>query len=182
MKLSFSPSSLTSVSKRSELHHRTAAGGVDDSKRKDGLEGFIAAPANPATGAEVNVGKAKYPPRTSTTPKATQEYLDSHAQRNLPRAEDTPTLDPFAQAAVFGARPPQTSSTLSLICYEDNALRALLRFRDEAHTFCPHFLGPEKADGRGLATFVGMFQPAEVSSACSCFETRTECCKLTATT
>ncbi|KAL8924988.1 MAG: hypothetical protein Q9172_002417 [Xanthocarpia lactea] len=136
------------------------------------------------TEAERDDGKAEQPPRTSNNPETIRDSLGIHAQqRNLPRDEDAPALNPFAHTAIFGARPPQTSSTSSLICHEDNALRNLLRFPDDAHTFCPLFLGP-RVDGHALATYFGPYQTAEVSSACSCFESKlsTGCCTLTATT
>ena len=185
MKLSIFPWSQTSASKLPKTHNRTAAAGVHNSKSKDGHEGFIAASAYPAGAAEVHVGKAKYPAPTSTTPKATQESPDRHAQRNLPRAEVTPTITLSPRTAVFGAPPPPATSTSSLVCDEDNCLRGLLRYPDEAHTFCPLFLGPKLPDGRNLATmYSGPCEPSQQSSACSCFESKlhTGCCTLTETT
>ncbi|KAL8912637.1 MAG: hypothetical protein Q9171_002362 [Xanthocarpia ochracea] len=185
MRLSFSPTSQRRVGRRSKLHNGKAAEGLNDSKSEDGIKDLNASPEIPITEAERDDREAEQRPRTSNNPETIRDSLGTyiHAQRNLPRDEDDPILNPFAHTAVFAARPPQTSSTSSLICHEDNALRNLLRFPDDAHTFCPLFLGP-RIDGHALATFFGPYQTAEVSSACSCFESKlsTGCCTLTATT
>ncbi|KAL8655262.1 MAG: hypothetical protein Q9226_003116 [Calogaya cf. arnoldii] len=171
MKLSFFPSRETSISKRSKLHHRTATGGVGDGRSKNVPGNINAIPVNPATRAEINVGKGEFSPRTSTVSKSPQEFQDGHAQRALPRVDDLPTPNPSTQPAGYEARPPQTSFAPPLECNEDNALRGLLRFYNDARFLCPPYLAGQLADD-SLVTIVGPYPPPQVSSACSCFESK----------
>ncbi|KAL8670342.1 MAG: hypothetical protein Q9168_005116 [Polycauliona sp. 1 TL-2023] len=185
MKISLYPSTQASVSERSKLHHRTAAAGAHSSKRTKELERFDTTSAHVTTEGEVNSKKKAHPPRTTSPPKATQESLDVRARQNLAREEDILTLNNVARTAgIAPPPPPQTFPTSSLICYEDNALRGLLRFSDEARVLCPLYLGSGQVNQAGLAAIAGQYPPPEVSSACSCFESRlsTGCCTSTATT
>ena len=145
-----------------QQHHRAAA--VDDGKSIREPRDFDSSPANAAKEA------------------GTYARKNGLAQRNLPR--DAPTINPFAQTAVFGARPPLITPTSSLVCNEDNELRGLMRFPDEAHSFCPVFFRQRLPHGRALETIIVNLPPAQISSACSCFESKlsTGCCPLTATT
>ncbi|KAL8853318.1 MAG: hypothetical protein Q9221_001794 [Calogaya cf. arnoldii] len=172
MKLSFFSSGETSTSKRSKLRHRTVTGGVDDSKSKDRPGNTNATSAKPATRSDFIVGRREVPPQISTTLKTIRESHDAHAQRALPRVDDLPTPSPFTQTAGPEARPPQPSlaPASSFICYEDNPLRGLLRFSDEATTFCSNYFYGQLPDGGGLGELASSYPPPQISSACTCFE------------
>lgn len=179
MKLTWFPSSPDRIKKYSKQRRQTVVGGGanDEGKRTPALED------QKTTGNWFKDEMGKYSPRRSNAPRTAPDSLPIQTQRNLPRDSYGPTFNPFAQSAVFAPQPPLTTSTSSLVCNEDDALRGLLRFSNEAHTFCPLFLGP-RIDGHRLATYIGQYDPAQVSSACSCFESKlsTGCCTLTATT
>ncbi|KAI9794791.1 MAG: hypothetical protein M1816_002919 [Peltula sp. TS41687] len=55
----------------------------------------------------------------------------------------------------------------SLVCFEDNELRALERFNTDAVTFCPTFTANP---GVALPTWLAGFATPSISSACTCFE------------
>ncbi|KAL8796692.1 MAG: hypothetical protein Q9195_001082 [Heterodermia aff. obscurata] len=55
----------------------------------------------------------------------------------------------------------------ALVCYENNALRALERFSSVAATFCPKYLS---ATAVAVPTQFADVQKTAISSACSCFE------------
>ena len=55
----------------------------------------------------------------------------------------------------------------ALVCYENNALRAMERFSSVAATFCPKYLS---TTGFPVPTQLVDIKPTAVSSACSCFE------------
>ena len=55
----------------------------------------------------------------------------------------------------------------AVVCYENNALRALERFSSVAATFCPQYLS---TTGVAVPTQLADIQKTAVSSACSCFE------------
>ncbi|KAL9626085.1 MAG: hypothetical protein Q9204_007594, partial [Flavoplaca sp. TL-2023a] len=165
MKLSPYSASQTSVSKRLMLNHQPAAVlAVADGKSNHETGDLDSSPAYAAKRAEIY---------------ARNNVL---GQNNLPR--DAPTINPFAQTAVFGARPPLITPTSSLVCNEDNELRGFMRFPDEAHSFCPLFFRANPPHGRALETILVDLPTAQISSACLCFESKfsTGCCPLTATT
>ncbi|KAL8897866.1 MAG: hypothetical protein Q9192_002375 [Flavoplaca navasiana] len=165
MKLSPYSASQTSVSKRSMLHHQPAAVlAVADDKSNHEPRDLDSSPANAAKRAEIYARK------------------NVLCQRNLPR--DAPTINPFAQTAVFEARPPLITPTSSLVCNEDNELRGFMRFPDEAHSFCPLFFRANPPHGRALETILVNLPTAQISSACLCFESKfsTGCCPLAAAT
>ncbi|KAI4242701.1 MAG: hypothetical protein L6R40_003922 [Gallowayella cf. fulva] len=158
MKLTWFPSSPDRIKKYSKQRRQTVVGGGanDEGKRTPALED------QKTTGNWFKDEMGKYSPRRSNAPRTAPDSLPIQTQRNLPRDSYGPTFNPFAQSAVFAPQPPLTTSTSSLVCNEDDALRGLLRFSNEAHTFCPLFLGP-RIDGHRLATYIGQYDPAQVS-------------------
>ncbi|KAI9796884.1 MAG: hypothetical protein M1833_005933 [Piccolia ochrophora] len=80
-----------------------------------------------------------------------------------------PSTSPFGPTPTTTG-PPVTAT--SLICYQDNVLRALedQRYSASARTFCATFLAQP---GGALPTYIAEFGPIRVSSACSCLESLT---------
>lgn len=100
-------------------------------------------------------------------------------RRHLAR-DYTPTVNPFQQTVPQAAKPPSITATTSLVCNQDNPLRALLRFSTDAHTFCPMYLSAV-AYTLSYPTDVSQYDSATVSSACSCFLSSAGCCRPTTT-
>ena len=112
--------------------------------------------------------------QTSTTLDGPLESLTRRAKR--PLGDDyTPTVNPYHQSITLLAR------SSSVVCNADNPLRALLRYSTEAQGFCPSFLKADIKSGQ-LPNFVSPYGPADVSSACSCFEMSVGCCTPTIST
>ena len=59
------------------------------------------------------------------------------------------------------------ASTSAPVCHEDNQLRALERYSDQADRFCPEFL----RNGINLPQQFSNINPDKLSSACSCYQT-----------
>ncbi|KAL8911272.1 MAG: hypothetical protein Q9172_007698 [Xanthocarpia lactea] len=68
---------------------------------------------------------------------------------------------------VFGAAVHHVHRQASLICYEDNSLRALERFSSDAAVFCPKFL---KTPTEAVPSNLAGVSTSRLSSACACFQ------------
>lgn len=90
-------------------------------------------------------------------------------RRQRSRRDDTPTATTSQQILPSTRKPlPSATSASSLVCYQDDPFRALLRFSSEAETFCPNYLTPGP---QSVQTPVDLITcaSATISSACSCF-------------
>ncbi|KAL8835482.1 MAG: hypothetical protein Q9170_003315 [Blastenia crenularia] len=94
----------------------------------------------------------------------------THRGKDLARNDYRPIDDAHCQTVTISPPDPP------LPCNADNQLRALLRFSTEAEVFCPSYM---KFRTGQLPTYVSQYAPAEISSACSCFELTIGCCTTT---
>ena len=124
-------------------------------------------------GADGDILLEKLAPINESSP-----HYSSQTPRHFVR--DVPTTVPALRhaGALLGRSPPPSTLTSSLICHEDDPLRALLRFSTDASTFCPMYLSVI-ALTLSSPTDISQYNPATVSSACSCFLSHTQCCPQT---
>lgn len=103
--------------------------------------------------------------------------LESRQRR---KRDDPSTFTPSEQT-LSSTRTPLSSSASasSLVCYEDDPFRALLRFSSQAETFCPNYLTPGPHPVQTPVDLVTCGS-ATISSACSCFSSSIGWSSLTA--